>query len=438
MDSPDTTKKSSYNHLTKEHGQWVLYNAATDEICVLDPQLKLLYQQENSTIAEQHPAFYEHLCVNHFIVPIETDEAQACIAQWKAEDSDPSTFSIIINPTLDCNMRCWYCYEHHAPHRTMNHDTLEHVIEFVRKKIEEPRLQQLNLSFFGGEPLVQYEKIVAPILKVAARQTKQYNKKLHIGFTTNGYAVRRPLLEFLREENVTSHFQITLDGNRAQHDKTRYVERGRGSYDQILHNCALLLQNERTTLTLRCNYTTENLPSFFDLEQDLKLYHIEPSPHLNINFHRVWQDCTKVGENLALLADIRHMLQGLGYNVSQATDPIKYRCYADKPNHIVINYDGAIYHCTARDFTPERAEGRLTDNGEILFNERAELRNQLKWGNKTCMKCRIYPLCHGSCSQHLLENASIEGCVMGHSEEKKTQTIENRVRFLIEQAMRHQ
>ena len=77
------------------------------------------------------------------------------------------------------------------------------------------------------------------------------------------------------------------------------------------------------------------------------------------------------------------------------------RCYADKENSMVINYNGDIFKCTANDFLPELREGRLNPDGSITFNNQYQMRMNAKYKLGECLNCAILPICQ-SCSQDRL------------------------------------
>lgn len=128
-------KKSLYNHLSFTDESWVLYNAFTDEVSVLAPEVKELYEKHDvDEIRKIHPEFYDYLQTKQFLVPESENESSKCIAKWDKEDNDPSSFSLTVNPTLDCNMSCWYCYEKHQANRTMKEEISERVYKFIANK----------------------------------------------------------------------------------------------------------------------------------------------------------------------------------------------------------------------------------------------------------------------------------------------------------------
>lgn len=64
-------------------------------------------------------------------------------------------FKLTINPTLNCNFRCWYCYESHHVQSTMSAEIFDKVkksITFISNHYE-----SIELAFFGGEPMMYFD-----------------------------------------------------------------------------------------------------------------------------------------------------------------------------------------------------------------------------------------------------------------------------------------
>lgn len=193
---------------------------------------------------------------NGMIVDDEVDEYSALREKWFAA-AQSDNFMLIINPTLQCNFRCWYCYENHEGHTTMNDDTLQRVLKAIDRLIYSHT--NVSIGFFGGEPLLRYDTIVKPIIEHSTEYAGHLNKEITFSFTTNGYLLDDEQAEFFKNHNVQS-FQITLDGGKKFHDKVRYSGQ-RGSYDKIIKNIEILLSQQLPVL-LRLNVTKDNIASF--------------------------------------------------------------------------------------------------------------------------------------------------------------------------------
>lgn len=158
-----------------------------------------------------------------FLVPAEVDEVEALVAGWQAADRNPGSFSMIVNPTFGCNLRCWYCYEEHGKMPLMKPFVLASIYRLLERKTTDPALRRLNVSFFGGEPLLGFKDVVAPLLAFAARLSREKGLVLTSNFTTNGVLLTDEVLDTLEKVGLTepATFQISLDGNKDYHDRSR-------------------------------------------------------------------------------------------------------------------------------------------------------------------------------------------------------------------------
>ena len=90
----------------------------------------------------------------------------------------------------------------------------------------------------------------------------------------------------------------------------------------------------------------------------------------------------------------------------------------DKKNSYVINYDGYVHKCVARDYTTPLAS--ISDDGDILFNDHAnDYSARNVFDIQTCVNCKELPMCFGPCLQKIVENTNLEdACVLKLSETK--------------------
>ena len=223
--------------------------------------------------------------------------------------------------------------------------------------------------------------------------------------------------------NKNMNFQITLDGSRNLHNRVRYMQRGVGSYDMILRNLKLILSN-RMHVKLRLNYTNKNLDSMLDIRKDLSFLTSAERKFLNIVFYRVWQDIDS-GNIDAKVDAIAEKFVMEGFDVSTMPPANIYTsCYADKKNGALINYNGDLYRCTARNFAKTPPEGFLNEEGKLIWlNDIDQKRLTAKYKNEQCYQCRIFPICKGGCSQRALENYGTRYCIYNWDDEKKDYVV---------------
>ena len=108
------------------------------------------------------PELYARMKQMGMLVPEGEDEGQKTFERWEAVDSDPTHFSIIVNPTLDCNLRCWYCYEEHRHGATMTPETLQALCRLVDQTVERPELKTLSVTLSVFEPRCRSARSCCP------------------------------------------------------------------------------------------------------------------------------------------------------------------------------------------------------------------------------------------------------------------------------------
>lgn len=404
------------------------YNAVNDKFLLLNNLLHdLLRAAENEKnpegLKEIHPDFFNTLVQYGFIVEQGKDEYSEIQKIIIDTDNDDSFFNIIINPTMNCNFKCWYCYETHIKNSRMSQTTITKVLKLIDNISTMPKIKNLYLSWFGGEPLLYFDKVMIPILEYANQKTSEFNIGFQSDITTNGLLINKNIIDKFLKYNV-AHAQITIDGHRDLHNTVRFVHKERGSYDEIINNVKLLCNNGITT-TLRINFTSETLNTILNVIEDIQDMSNKDKENLEISFHQVWQTIKDSDiEITERLREIKKTFRDSNFFVANSSqDNIRHSCYADKANEVLINFNGDLYKCTARDFTKNNKEGELNEDGIINWFERNKIRQKAKLNNKPCHTCPILPLCGSGCSQIALESQGEDYCIYDFDIEKKKEVV---------------
>lgn len=426
-------KQSKYNCILQDNTGMVIYNAATDQLVALTPQLANIFNEGKAApekIKAQHAELYDHLLQKGIFVCDDADETETYIRKREEYEHSSGEYTITINPTLACNMSCWYCYESHKNMPAMSADVKQSVLLLIDKLLADNKLKKLNLSFFGGEPLLYFDKVVVDIINHAKMQCKAFDAKLSIHFTTNAYLLTDSVLKQL--EGLDVSFQITIDGGKQVHDSVRKTKGGEPTYARIVEHIHQTL-SRGFSVGVRFNYTAKSMPSFIDVVKDFSHLPQEQKHLVNFTFQRVWQD--NEGDASQVEQQVEHIeraFEQAGLFVNNAKSYIVPYCYADGVNTAVVNYNGDLFKCTARDFAPKSKEGTLAADGTLRWNERLRKRMSIRHGSDTCLQCRIYPICHGGCSQMKLEAPDgISSCPKGYDDDKIQEIMEGRALYLL-------
>lgn len=418
-------KHSIYNTTLRiTDSSLLLYNALTDRFAVVGSEAEE-WLRPTARHDEIPGELMEKLTGMGFFVQDDTDECLKSRNLAMEHCHDSSSFQIIVNPTISCNFRCWYCYEDHDGGTKMSASTVEKVKKLIARKFDDDEIKEVHVSFFGGEPLLYYRDCVRPVIDHLRLCAEASGKSCSVSFTSNGYLITPQVIDHLKEGNEPKSMQITLDGHREQHNKVRFCEGGYGSYDRIVDNIRRLLDCGIKVI-LRINYTADNISSASKVLNDFKSLPQTSRDLLNVDFQKVWQEddaVEKADEAEAVIDDFRREFDRVEDYYSRV-DSFRHPCYGDMTNGCVVNYNGDVYKCTARDFKGNNRLGRLHSDGKILWDEDDILNKRLidKFSNPTCIRCRIFPLCGAGCVQTAGEQG-FKGCIVHRSEADKDNIV---------------
>ncbi len=349
----------------------LVYNALSDNfVAVNSAEFELPgNSQDTHALEKKSPSLFKQLVEIGAFVEDSIDEVDILRKRIEEIDYDDSIFMLHINPTLDCNFNCWYCYENHQKGSMISDEVMSKILANSQRIISQNKnLKQFHLSFFGGEPLMGFAKVkelIETMSEICAKKEIDFK----VGFTSNAFLLTESMISFLSHYKCS--FQITLDGGRDDHDKTRFGKGGVGSYDVILNNVARLAK-AGIDVILRVNYTSRNVDSSTEI-----IHWLQELPHdmrekIGVDYQRVWQDKPKEGvdETYMKVKTIRQKIRSMGYGVmnNRILRGVENSCYGDKLNHVLVNYDGKLFRCTAREFSEENSVGYI-GNKDFEWNK---------------------------------------------------------------------
>lgn len=280
--------------------------------------------------------------------------------------TNPKELHLIVLPTEKCNFRCLYCYEDHDVGR-MSEETVGALALFLEKAI--PTLTHLTIDWFGGEPLLGLS-IIRKINGLAKSLSDRKTPQLFFrsGVTTNAYLLRPEVFAELSALNV-NQYQVTLDGLRSQHDKTRIRTDGGGSFDTIWQN--LLAMRDTTfafDVLLRLHLTSQNLSQMpqlvaevereFGGDERFKLF-LKPIKNLGGSGSSYAKEVGLTnGDEVAARLEETLVTRKPFWHPNAV-------CHASKFNSLIIRSSGAIAKCTTALNDPINNIGQLKNDGTL-------------------------------------------------------------------------
>lgn len=171
----------------------------------------------------------------------------------------PSPFNeslrkILIYVTERCNLNCKYCFVKKGE-RDLDFETGKKAVDFLLKTSSAGK-EPLYISFFGGEPLLNF-----PVIEKLVQYCSRKRRKFEYAVVTNGVLLDDKILGFFKKHRFV--IILSIDGNREAHDKSRPTRNGESSFDLLEKNLKSLSQYPYSK-TPRITFREETIPFLYE------------------------------------------------------------------------------------------------------------------------------------------------------------------------------
>jgi len=385
-------KLSKYNVDTFiDNDKSMIYNTLTRKYVIYDNQKRnqingLLNNLNAGSYSTENAEQLKKLIGKHMIVKDSTDELSIIKFNENKTRFNDQLYNINILPTQDCNFRCVYCYETHKK-AVMDDATAEKIVKYIENIAPTARL--LRVAWFGGEPLLEFNRIVALTEKIKSICAKS-GCKYHAHITTNGYLLTDDIIEKLKELSIKKA-QITLDGPEEYHNRKRPLADGQGTFKYIKENIIKLLNiNSDIIIALRINIDDDN---FEHIEEILDVIPENKRNRIHLMIGNLFQKKNK----LNLFNIYKNAIEkGYDYGYRENSYATCEVCYK---NGFSIAPDGTVSSCT------HAAEegltfGYINDEGKFIIRNTEfyyKIKTVTALENESCRECQQLPICIASC-----------------------------------------
>ncbi|MFO7635793.1 MAG: thioether cross-link-forming SCIFF peptide maturase [Clostridia bacterium] len=309
--------------------------------------------------------------------------------------------ALCLHVAHDCNLRCSYCFADKGKYgdarEKMPLDVAQKAIDFL---LENSSRKHVEVDFFGGEPLMNFE-VVKKTVEYALERQK--DRQVHFTLTTNATILDDEILAFINRhmDNVV----LSLDGRKETHDRMRRYQNGRGSYDRVLGNIRrILADRKKGSYFIRGTFTRENLDFSEDIRHlaDLGFREISIEPVTGGAFAFNREELAvilKEYEEFAMEYARQEEYRFYHFNLDLYHGPCVYKrissCGAGFEYAAVVP-DGSLYAC--HQFAGMEAF-RLGDVFNGIHNTALmeEMRSANVLNKEECKECWARFLCSGGC-----------------------------------------
>ena len=286
--------------------------------------------------------------------------------------------TVIIKGTNGCNLACSYCSlgkktNFHFVRETKLIEIFRYICNLCRRR------EKKNVTFIlhGGEPTMVSPGVYKAAIDAAKREFP--DMEIEISMQTNGFAISREMIDFIREYDV--HIGVSMDGSKQIHDLERKSVNGEGTYDQVIQNIDRLMANGirvSALMVLTSNAWNEGY--------DFIRYFAEKGI------------CLKINVRIAPIDNILQAVLGNGHMGECAF------CSTCSQNFLCIDHQGDIYPCGKYSDLNIFRIGNVSENKWDIFDSemiKKLLARRTADKPEKCRKCK----CNAGCNAE----ASIDG-----------------------------
>ena len=311
--------------------------------------------------------------------------------------ANKDTLGIFVIPNQTCNLACTYCqqsnlFDHHE-NTQMTREVIDGCYEWLNYYLRLWRSRELNIVFYGGEPLLTNKNILKYLFNKFSK-LPVIPKYLVI---TNGTT----LFENKEFFDYFNDVQVTIDGGASIHDHRRPFKDGSGSYELIISNVKKyansIIDPSTHQLTIRFNVDKDNRDTL--VRNIAKITKKLPMDRVSVSLNII-DTYEKYGNMNDFHGDIADTAKTIcdGHEFLLREYGIRPRvwrinCGVSSLVQWVFDSDGSIYKCPVYTGNPTSAVSTVWDR---TFNKRfyaaVNRRADLK-----CMECCYLGICYGGC-----------------------------------------
>lgn len=399
-------KYSFWNDYISYQDKEIWFNTYSGAIVVLNSNECSLYRER----PQLAPDIFIQLGI---MVPANLNEPEAWTSEYKRGKNDDSVLDLTILLTMRCQFKCIYCFEGEKNHSNINNETVEAIKTFIERRTDS--CKTLHITWFGGEPLLEIKRI-RELSAFCIEFCRNHNIVYYADVTTNGYALTPSICNILTNECHIKRYIITIDGPPEIHDKRRPLVNGKGTFDIIWKNIAMLVESD-AEVTIRVTIdrsNTDSVKRLIDLLAKSKIAKKTGIVFVRTIDYSLTPDKVK---NTIYTSEAFAKIEMKYVKYAHAKGLLEYTTPRPCPvggcirkGDVVIGTKGEIYKCLDTIGEKKWITGHITDDNEV--NNTSWYHDWLSWEPSDsihCKVCKLQPLCNGGCPHNALFSSKKHG-----------------------------
>jgi uncharacterized protein len=325
--------------------------------------------------------------------------------------------ALCIHICHDCNLRCRYCFAatgNFGGQRTMMSPEIgKKAIDFLIR--ESGNRKNLEIDFFGGEPLMNFNT-VKEIIDYAVSLQDRYNKNFRFTLTTNAVLLTDEIKDYINR-NI-QNIVLSIDGRESVNDNMRFRVDGKGTYKDIMPRIKDMAQSRnQDNYYVRGTFTRENTDFSKDVlhlaDEGFKQISVEPVVAAKgTGFDLREEDLPVLFEEYEKLAYqfVEREKRGEGFNFFHFMLDLKQGpCVAKRLSgcgsgheYLSITPEGDIYPCHQFVGIESFKMGNV-EEGTVNRGIAKTFRDSNVYTKKECASCWAKFYCSGGCAANAFQ-----------------------------------
>ena len=324
----------------------------------------------------------------------------------------PAIKAMCLNIAHDCNLKCEYCFASQGNFKgernMMSFEVGKKAFDFLVKS--SGKRVNLEVDFFGGEPLMNFET-VKKLVDYGRSLEEKNKKKFRFTITTNGVLLDDEKIDYINKN--MNNVVLSIDGRKAVNDRMRKTVNDKGSYDTIVKNFQNLVEKRGDKdYFARGTYTAYNLDFAEDVKhmRDLGFEKISVEPVVakpdekyalkDEHVEHLKKEYEKLAKNyIESYPDKNRRFQFFHFNIELDGGPCIYKrsigCGAGT-EYIAVTPEGEFYPCHQfvgeKDFIIGSVDEGITNESVV-----DKFRNVSVNEKPKCRQCWAKYYCSGGC-----------------------------------------
>ncbi len=417
-------------HQYKLNGYNIVLDTCSGSVhCVDEVAYDIISMYKNNSTDE----IVDTICEKYKDIPdINKEEVLSCIEDIKSLEDNDLLYSqddfetlaydyknnskvvkaLCLHVAHTCNLNCSYCFasqgNYQGDRALMTFDVGKQAFDFLIANSGTRR--NLEVDFFGGEPLMNWE-VIKQLVEYARSVEKEHNKNFRFTLTTNGVLIDDDVIEFANKE--MSNVVLSLDGRKNINDHFRKDYSGNGSYDRIVPKFKEFVEKRGgKDYYMRGTFTHNNVDFTNDIFHmaDLGFTELSMEPVVcppDDPYALTDQDLPKLFEQYEILAKemIKRKKEGNGftfyhYMLDLKNGPCIYKRITgcgSGTEYMAVTPWGELYPCHQFVGDPKYSLGNIWD-GVTNTSVQDEFRSCNAYAKPECKDCWAKLYCSGGCA----------------------------------------